>query len=205
MKNNRNIIVPVVPACTGFRNVTERVQHPPTPPVSILPAPICARAPIAPLRCLPPPLCLLFSRYPLPGFPEFTYDWQTKCTRSLRATDATSPGNRNTCSPRFDMPTDTQDHCSNLHGIWLDTRDAMRGLRCWHLFPGDTYIEPGGPVPGEGNESQRSEQELSVKLVKFNFDFSNPESPWDVTVPAMTNGVRFEHKSRTPRLASARN
>lgn len=101
--------------------------------------------------------------------------------------------------PRFDMPTDTQDHCSNLHGIWLDTRDAMRAFAAgiyFHVIP--TRREPYRYTQG-GNESQRSEQELSVKLVKFNFDFSSHESPWDVTVPAMTNGLCFEHKSRTPR------
>lgn len=103
------------------------------------------------------------------------------------------------------MPTDTQDHYSNLHGIWLDTRDMMRVFAAGIYFPVIHVQSNNRYRKAARGRRDRSEQELSVKLVKFNLDFSNLESPWDVTVPAMTNGVRFEHKSRTPWLASARN
>lgn len=59
------------------------------------------------------------------------------------------------------MPTDTQDHCSNLNGIYntaFDTRDSTRASAVGVYF--------------HGGREGRELQELSVKLVKFNFDFS---------------------------------
>lgn len=83
----------------------------------------------------------------------------------------------------------------------------IHAIRCWPFAVGILFPRYK-PCAHRGNgEPARSAgpQELSVKLVKFNFDFSSHESPWDVTVPAMTNGLCFEHKSRTPlALASLR-
>lgn len=97
------------------------------------------------------------------------------------------------------MPTDTQDHCSNLNGIY-NTRLLIHAIR--RGPPPSISTERYGGGRGEVAMRDRETQELSVKLVKFNFDFSRRRCPWDVTVPAMTDGLRFQHKSRTyPGLA----
>lgn len=86
----------------------------------------------------------------------------------------------------YSIGTERQEECDERE------RESVSEQRRERDYEG--VGEGGDPIRGDPCGSYR----LSLLNLTSAFRPRVPRGPWDVTVPAMTNGVGLEHKSRAP-------